>query len=45
MNLGKNASKGNLHRRARSSVGTNRKASDTRDGKYQLLFDSSGNKS
>ena len=31
MNLGQ-GSKGNLHRRARSSVGTNRKPSATREG-------------
>jgi hypothetical protein len=45
MHLGKNASKNNLHRRARSSVGTNRKASATRDGKFKSIFYPLGNKS
>lgn len=47
MGLGK-GSKGNLHRRARSSVGTNRKASDSREGKYYDNIDDqllAGNKS
>lgn len=44
MNLGK-GSKGNLHRRARSSVGTTRKASAKREGKFSFKFISEGTNS